>query len=81
MSGARDFFSQELMPLSQLSRDLATTMQEFTQQGCVLHQRTLNIVTVLPPQCRTRVGYVASLEALTNVGAAAVACGHLVCPC
>lgn len=25
---------QELMPLSQLSRELATTMQEFTQQGC-----------------------------------------------
>ena len=33
LSGARDFYSQELMPLSQLSRDLATTMQEFTQQG------------------------------------------------
>lgn len=37
---------QELMPLSQLSRELATTMQEFTQQGCVLHQRTLSVATV-----------------------------------
>ena len=37
---------QELMPLSQLSRELATTMQEFTQQGCVLHQRALSVATV-----------------------------------
>ena len=34
---AQQYFRQyqELMPLSQLSRELATTMQEFTQQGCV----------------------------------------------
>ena len=45
--------SQEDMPLSQLSRELATTMQEFTQHGCgrVESNRVSIVLRVLLRRC------------------------------
>ena len=45
---------QELMPLSQLSRELATTMQEFTQQGCVHQQRSSCVCVCVCARARAR---------------------------